>query len=90
MALDQSPTRLRVVPFSHTILLHLQAPPWASAVPVALLALAWALLLEALALLVSDSATGYMAIKERVYCKISVYLHWSFFLFFPCSIQLYQ
>lgn len=63
MALDQSPIRLRVVPFSHTPLLHHQAPPWASAVPVALLALAWALLLEALAPLVSDSATSYMTIK---------------------------
>lgn len=56
MALDQYPTPLRAVPFSHTLLLphHLQAPPWASAAPVALLVLAWALLSEHSAPLVSD------------------------------------
>lgn len=37
-ALDQSLTRLRAAPFSHTPLLHHQAPPWASAVLVAPLA----------------------------------------------------
>lgn len=68
MALDQSPTLLKAALFSHTPLPphHHLAPPWDSAALVALLVWAWGLLLEASALLVSDSDTSYMKNKESV------------------------